>query len=136
MAFKKPTVKRVKTDIQSLSIYLRSVKKFGKSTLFRDIIIEKFGDAEKGLLVGCGAEVGYNILDNLNACQIEEWEDLEDLKEWLIEEKGKEHNIEMVAFDVVSEIIPMAEDQVIANSIRDTCKPCKSFNSAYGGLTY
>ena len=29
MAFKRPTVKRVKTDIQSLSIYLRSVKKFG-----------------------------------------------------------------------------------------------------------
>lgn len=29
MGFKKPTVKRVKTDIQSLSIYLRSVKKFG-----------------------------------------------------------------------------------------------------------
>lgn len=107
-----------------------------KSTLFRDLVIEKFGDAEKGLLVGCGAEVGYNILDNLNATQVEEWEDLEDLKEWLIEEKGKEHNIEMVAFDVVSEIIPMAEDQVIANSIRDTGKPCKSFNSAYGGLTY
>ena len=104
-----------------------------KTTLFRDLVIEKFGDAERGLLVGCGAEVGYNILDNLNATQVEEWEDLEDLKEWLIEEKGKEHNIEMVAFDVVSEIIPMAEEQIIQNSIRDTGKPCKSFNSAYGG---
>lgn len=29
MAFKKPQVTEVKTDIQSLSIYLRSVKKFG-----------------------------------------------------------------------------------------------------------
>lgn len=29
MGFKKPQIQRVKTDIQSLSIYLRSVKKFG-----------------------------------------------------------------------------------------------------------
>lgn len=29
MALKKPQIQRVKTDIQSLSIYLRSVKKFG-----------------------------------------------------------------------------------------------------------
>ena len=133
MAFKRPQIRQTKNDIQSLSIYVRSSRKFGKTTLFRDIIIEKFGDAEKGLLVGCGAEVGYNILDNLNACQIECWEDLEDLKEWLIDEKGKEHNIEMIAFDVVGEIIPMAEEQIIQNSIRDTGKACKSFNSAYGG---
>ena len=29
MGFKKPQITKVKTDIQSLSIYLRSVKKFG-----------------------------------------------------------------------------------------------------------
>lgn len=133
MAFKKPQITTVRTDIQSLSIYLRSVKKFGKSTLFRDIVLEKFGDASRGLLVGVGAEVGYRILDNLNATQVEEWEDLEDLKEWLIEEKGKEHNIEMVAFDVIDELIPMAEDEIIALSRRETGKPCKSFNAAFGG---
>ena len=36
MAFRKPTLNKTKTDIQSLTIYLRSVKKWGKSTLFRD----------------------------------------------------------------------------------------------------
>lgn len=133
MAFKKPQVTKVKTDIQSLSIYLRSVKKFGKTTLFRDIVLEKFGDPEKGLLVGLGAEVGYSILDNLNATQIECWEDLEDLKEWLIEEKGKEHDIRMVGFDVVDELMPMAEDEIIRLSRKETGKPCKSFNSAFGG---
>lgn len=133
MAFKKPTVTKVKSDIQSLSIYIRTVKKFGKSTLFRDLIIEKFGDSKRGLLVGCGAEVGYNILDDLNATQVEEWDDLEELKEWLIETKGKEHNIEIIAFDVVGEIIPMAEDKIIKMSTRETGKVCKSFNSAFGG---
>lgn len=132
MALKKPQIVKVKTDIQSLTIYLRSVKKFGKSTLFRDLILEKYGDAEKGLLVGLGAEVGYSILDNLNATQIENWEDLIDLKEWLIEEKGKEHDIQMIAFDVVDELIPIAENEVIAMSRRDG-KPTKTFNGAYGG---
>lgn len=135
MGFKKPQITKVKTDIQSLSIYLRSVKKFGKTTLFRDLILEKFGDPAKGLLVGLGAEVGYSILDNLNATQIEDWDDLEELKEWLITKKGKEHDIQIVAFDVIDELMPMAEDQVIKMSRRETGKPCKSFNAAFGGYS-
>lgn len=133
MAFKKPQITKVKSDIQSLSIYLRSVKKFGKSTLFRDIVLEKFGSADRGLLVGIGDEMGYNILDNLNATQAESWEDLDELKDWLINEKGNEHNIEMVAFDVIDELMPLAEDEICRLSRRETGKPCKSFNSAFGG---
>jgi hypothetical protein len=133
MAFIKPQITEVKTDIQSLSIYLRSVKKFGKTTLFRDLILEKFGDAKKGMLVGCGAEMGYSILDNLNATQVEDWADMEDLKDWLIDEKGKEHDIRMVAFDVVGELVPMAEKKVCKMSTIETGKLCKSFNSAFGG---
>ncbi|MBS5307679.1 AAA family ATPase [Clostridium sp.] len=133
MAFKKPQVTKVKTDIQSLSIYLRSVKKFGKTTLFRDLILEKFnGNPEKGLLIGIGAEMGYSILDNLNATQIENWEELEDLKDWLITQKGKEHDIEIVAFDVIDELIPIAEEEIMRLSKKDG-KPCKSFNGAFGG---
>lgn len=133
MAFKKPTINKVKTDIQSLTIYLRSVKKWGKSTLFRDLILEKYGDAEKGLLIGVGAEAGYNILDNLNVTQVESWKDMKELKKWLIAEKGKEHDIKMIAFDVVEEIIPLAEEEVIRMSNLDK-KPCSTFNGAYGGF--
>lgn len=136
MGFKKPTVTKVKTDIQSISIYLRSVKKFGKSTLFRDLILEKFnGNPKKGLLVGVGAEMGYSLLDNLNATQVESWEELDELKEWLITEKGKEHDIEMVAFDTVDELMPLAEDEIIRLSKKETGKPCKSFNAAFGGYS-
>ena len=133
MSFKKPQLNRVKTDIQSLTIYLRSVKKWGKSTLFRDLILEKYGDPEKGLLVGIGAEVGYNILDNLNVTQVESWKDLKELRKWLISEKGKEHDIKMVAFDVVEELIPLAEAEVIRMSNAEG-KACTTFNGAYGGL--
>ena len=133
MAFKKPTLNKTKTDIQSLTIYLRSVKKWGKSTLFRDLILEKYGDAEKGLLVGVGAEAGYNILDNLNVTQVESFKDLKELKKWLINEKGKEHDIKMVAFDVVEELIPLAEAEVMRMSNAEG-KPCTTFNGAYGGF--
>ena len=43
MAFVKPKINTIKADIKNISIYLRSVKKFGKSTLFRDMILEKYG---------------------------------------------------------------------------------------------
>ena len=130
--FKKPTINKTKTDIQSLTIYLRSVKKWGKSTLFRDLILEKYGDVEKGLLVGVGAEAGYNILDNLNVTQVESFKDLKELKKWLINEKGKEHDIRMIAFDVVEELIPLVEAEVIRMSNVEG-KPCTTFNGAYGG---
>lgn len=133
MAFKKPVVNKIVTDIKNLTIYIRTLKKFGKSTLFRDVVLEKYGDPERGLLVGLGAEIGYNLLDDLNRTHIETWAELVDLKNWLIEQKGKEHNIEMVAFDVVDELIPIVEKEVIRQSFIDTKKQCKSINAAYGG---
>ena len=132
MAFKKPQLNRVKTDIQSLTIYLRSVRKWGKTTLFRDLILEKYGDPEYGLLVGMNAEAGYSILDNLNVTQCETWKDMKELKKWLISEKGKEHNIKMIAFDVVEELLPMAEQEVIRMSNAEG-KTTTTFNGAYGG---
>jgi len=105
-----------------------------KSTLARDLVIEKYGDPEKGLLVALGAEIGYKLLDNINVTHIESYKDLIDLKNWLIKEKGKEHNIEWLTFDVVEELIPIFEKEVIRLSVIDMKKPCKSINQAYGGL--
>lgn len=133
MAFKKPSIKKTVTTLNSLRIYLRSVKKFGKSTLFRDIVLAEYGDPEKGLLVGIGAEMGYALLDSLNSTHIETWKDLQELKTWLIKEKGNEHNIELVAFDVIDEIIPIVEKEVCRLSQIETGKPCKTINAAYNG---
>jgi hypothetical protein len=133
MAFKKPSVNKIVTDIKNLTIYIRTLKKFGKSTLFRDVVLEKYGDPERGMLVGLGAEIGYNLLDDLNRTHVETYQDLVELKNWLIKEKGKEHNIELVAFDVVDELMPIVEKEVIRLSVIDTKKPCKSINAAYGG---
>ena len=134
MAFQKPQVNRITADVSSLSIYLRSVKKFGKTTLFRDVIMEKYGDSQRGLLVGCGGEIGYSLLDNLNYTQVETYSDLVELGNWLVTQKGKEHNIEIVAFDTVDELVLMADRETIARYKDESKKECRSIKGAFGGF--
>ena len=99
MAFKKPTVKRSATDISKITGFIMGVRKFGKTTLWADMINEKFGDPEMGLLVSCGMEHGTNMIDNINTTHINTYKEMDELKKWLISEKGKEHKIQMVCFD-------------------------------------
>ena len=134
MAFKKPVVNKITADIANISIYLRSTKKFGKTTLFRDVIMAKYGDPERGLLIACGNEQGYAMLDNLNVVNIDNYKDLIDLCNWLIKEKGKEHNIEIVAFDTADELSLIADKETIARSKEETGKPCRSIKAAFGGF--
>lgn len=134
MAFKKPTVKTITADIGNLSIYLRSVKKFGKSTLFKNMILAKYGNPEYGMLVEIGHEVGDSLLDNVNTTHVDTYKDFIELKDWLIKEKGKEHNIKIVGFDVVDELVPIFEKEVIRlSNIENPSKKCKSIKSAFGG---
>ncbi len=138
MAFKKPTVHKIIPEINNASIYLRGEPKIGKSSLFRDVILEKYHDPERGLLIKCGAESGDTMLDEVNSVQIETWAEVKELAEWLIEQKGKEHNIEIIAFDTVDELIKMAELKAMADSWKESqgtknpVKP-KSINQAFGG---
>lgn len=134
MAFKKPQINKVVEDMKNLTTYIRTIKKFGKTTLFRDVILEKYNDPERGLLVGVGAELGYQLLDNLNFTHAETWKDLLDIKDWLIKQKGKEHNVEIVAFDVAEEFITLLEKEAIRlSNIENPKKQCKSINGAFGG---
>lgn len=136
MAFVKPQINTIKADIANISIYLRSTKKFGKTTLFRDVILEKYGDPSYGLLVGCGAETGYKMLDHLNATQVTSWEDLVELKKWLIETNGVEHHIKIIAFDTGDELVLLADKKTIAISNKENPqKPCRSIKAAMGGYT-
>lgn len=136
MAFKKPVINTIKPDIKNVSIYLRSVKKFGKSTLFRDVILEKYGDPARGLLVEIGMERGDTLLDNVNTTHIDTYKDLIELQKWLIECKGTEHNIEIVAFDTADEIVPLFDKETIRqHNIENPQKPIKSIKAAMGGYT-
>lgn len=132
--FKKPVINKIVTNMNNLTIYLRAPKKWGKTTLFRDTVLEKFHDPSRGLLIGIGSEMGYSLLDNLNCTHCDTWQDLVEIKDWLITQKGKEHNIEMVAFDVVDELFPIVEKEVIRQSNIENKKQVSSIKAAYGGF--
>jgi len=133
MAFVKPQINTVATDIKNVSIYLRSVKKWGKSTLFRDVVLAKYNDLSRGVLVECGLESGDTML-NANMTHLDTYKDFVEFKKWLIETKGTEHNIEMVCFDTADEMMPIFEKEVIRlNNIENPQKPVKTIKAAFGG---
>lgn len=132
MFLKKPSVKKTIVSIDQASIYLRAIKKFGKSTLFRDLVIEKYGDPECGLLVGVGAEYGYNILDGLNSTQLENYNDFFELKKYLLTDPSAK-KIKMLCFDTVDELIPLAEDYIVELSKKKSKNLDETINSAFGG---
>lgn len=136
MAFVKPTVKRSETEINKITGFIMGVRKFGKTTLWADMIREKFGDPSKGLLVSCGLEHGTNMIDNINTTHIDTYKDMVELKKWLIGTKGVEHNIEMICFDSAEELFTIFEQETIRRSnMENPNKQVKSIKAAYSGFT-
>lgn len=132
----RPKINKIKADIKNCSIYLRSTKKFGKTSLFRDVIIEKYGDPSRGLLIGCGSEQGYTMLDNINAVQVTTYDELVELVDWLVTKKGVEHNIEIIAIDTCDELVLLAEAETIRiHNKENPTKKVKSIKAAMGGYT-
>ena len=135
MAFKKPEIHTIKPDIKNAYIYLRAVRKWGKTTTWKNIILQKYnGDASRGLLIEVGNEHGTTMLDNINTTHVSTYKEMQELKDWLINAKGKEHNIEMLCFDVVDELPEIFDKQICKEStLENPNKPCKSIKSAFGG---
>ena len=130
---KKAKVNKVSMDLSNYYYLIQGVQKSGKTTFARDFILEMCNDnPEEGLLLAIGKEKGYKALDDINALDIETWKDFEDVIKELVETK-KEHGIKYIFIDTYDELIPLAEKEVIKMSIKATKKPCKTFNSAFGG---
>lgn len=125
-------VNKVSVDIQNYLYYIRGIKKSGKTTMFRDLILELFNTPEKGLLIAFKDEVGYKALDEIQAEHVEKWEDFEKLVVDLVKNK-KEYGIEFIGLDTVDELVDMAIQRAIKLSAIETGKPCKTLNSAFGG---
>lgn len=133
MAFRRPQIKQITTNIESLQIYLRAERKFGKTTLFRDIVLQKFGNPESGMLVKVGFEDGDALLDEINSTDIQTFEEFLEMIDWVVTQKGKEHDIKMIGVDVIDELIPLVEDYTVKLARRETGKPIKSILEAFGG---
>lgn len=133
MGFIIPKINTVSTDIKDVSVYLRSVKKWGKSTLFRDVVLTKYNDLTRGVLVECGLEHGDSML-NSNMVHLDTYKEFAEFKKWLIDSKGKEHNIEMVCFDTADEMMPIFEKEIVRQyNAENPTKQVKTIKAAYGG---
>lgn len=149
MAFKMNTVR---VDLCSYPAYvLMGQRGIGKTTLFRDIVLEEYGSPEYGLLISCGNESGYHALDNLQVEEVKEW-----TKEYGYPEKEEgvpeelwtrglveviddlvfhksDYKIKVVCFDTLDELYPMAEQRVFYEHKKKKGVFPESLNSALGG---
>ncbi|MBZ9622939.1 AAA family ATPase [Clostridium sp. FP2] len=71
MAIKKNVILRNLSDYVH---YVRGVKKVGKTTLFRDLVLQEYGDESKGLLCSFGDEDGFKSLDRLQYEEFTYWD--------------------------------------------------------------
>ena len=149
MAFKMNTVR---VDLCSYPAYvLMGQRGIGKTTLFRDIVLEEYGSPEYGLLISCGNESGYHALDNLQVEEVKEWtkeygypekeegvpEDmwtrgLVEVIDDLVFNKSN-YKIKVVCFDTLDELYPMAEQRVFYEHKKKKGAFPESLNSALGG---
>lgn len=131
---KRAKINKVSTNLSNYYYLVQGQQKTGKTTFARDFILKVCnGNVEQGLLLAIGKEKGYKALDNIQAIDIETWKEFEMIIKELVEGKGKEHDIRYVFVDTYDELIPLAEKEIMRLSQVATGKPCKTFNSAFGG---
>lgn len=121
----------VKCDISSYIHYIRGIKKVGKTTLFYDIVKEQYHDLSKGLLIAVGDEIGYQALDGLIYDEAEDWQDLMDIVDDLVENKT-DNNFEIIGIDTADEIIKLAMKEVQRLHRVKTGKSVE-FGACFGG---
>ena len=132
-----------KVDLCSYPPYVvMGEPKSGKSTLARDLVIYNYGDESKGVLISFADEEGYLALDKLQFEKVVDWNAKEDesglrgfcqVVDDLVENKEK-YGIKMVTLDTYDKMVEVAINEVLKQSKRETGKPCKSINEAYGGF--
>lgn len=123
---------KVKCDIGSYIHYLRGVKKSGKTTLFRDILLEEYGSTDYGIHISIGNETGADALDEIYTIEAEDWAKLMEIKEDLIENKA-ERKFKLICLDTVDELVKIGINEALKLHKKATGSAAVSLNSALGG---
>lgn len=128
----KPNV--VKAHFNSYLHYWRGTPKVGKTTMFRDVMIEEFGDAKFGLLLSLGNEKGHEAISGIYAQHVPDWTSFRSTVLELIKNKD-EYGFKVIGLDTVDELVSMAEVEVIDEDWRKKNGRGKrsTLNSALGG---
>lgn len=123
---------KVELDIKKYMHLIIGDKKVGKTGLTADLAKEIYGDVEKLLIVSIGKEKAYEAIDGAVYEEPQDWTELMEVVDELAE-NIEEYEFDMVSFDTIDEIIPMAEAEVIRLHTMAYKEVPKSFNSCFGG---
>lgn len=123
---------KIKVDIASYRHYWRGAKKIGKTTMFRDLVLEAYTDPSFGLLISTGNETGYKALDSVFAVETKTWDDFVRVVDDLVE-NGAQHNFKVIAIDTVDELVEIASGKALSVHRTRYGKDAKSLNDALGG---
>ena len=121
----------VSVDLAHYRHYWRAPKKWGKTTMFANLVYELYGNMDCGLLVSCGNERGYSALDSLVYVDCPEWSTLMEVVDELVENKA-DNEFKLVGIDTVDELVAMAQREVIRLEYRKSGER-KEFNACLGG---
>lgn len=126
-------IHKVELDIKNFLQLVIGSKKIGKTGLTADIAREIYGDISKLLIISIGKEKAYEAIDNAIYEEPQDWTELTEIVDELIENEG-EYDFDVISFDTIDEIIPMAEAEVMRLHTKTYKEVPKSFNACFGGL--
>lgn len=106
--------------------------KVGKTTLVIDLAEKIFGSKEKALVVSCGNENAVEGISGAISENVSNWKELMEVVSILVKDN---QGFDIVSFDTIDQIIPMAEAEVIRLHTVKYKEVPKSFNSCFGGYS-
>lgn len=121
----------VVVSLENYRHYIRAPKKFGKTTLFANLVKTLYGDYDGGLLVSLGNERGYKAIEGLCVADCPKWSDLMEVVNELVDNKD-ENNFKLICFDTVDEWVSIAQAELIRLDAKKAGVK-RNFNAVFGG---
>ena len=124
----------IKVALENYKHLLRGQIKLGKTTLYRDIILEAYGSPEYGLLISPSNETGFRAIDNLYGIEAPTWTSFVDIIDDLVENKS-ENKFKIVCIDTTDALVEVATEKVLQIHFQRKGERAVSLNQALGGYS-
>lgn len=126
-------VNKVKITLENYRFFIRGLPKLGKTTFFRDFIMENYGDPKYGLLIELGQEKGYEALSNITGKKVLDWNEFVEVVDDLVENK-QDNEFKFICLDTVDRLFEISEDKVLAIHRSQKGEAAFSIDAALGGF--
>lgn len=126
-------VNKIQINLANYRHYWRGIPKIGKTSLFRDFIMELYGDPKYGLLISLGQENGYKALKNVTAIDAPDWYSFVEIVDDLVENPS-DNEFKFICLDTVDRGFEIAEKRVLDIHRAQKGEIATSIDGALGGF--